>query len=221
MNIDGLSEAFLDRFLEAGLLNDYADIYHLKDHREKICQMEGFGEKSVDKLLSAIESSRNTEPYRLLAALGIPGIGSANAKLLADHFQGDIQQVMNASPEEIASIEGFGDILAHNIRVFFDNEQNRQITEKLLTELRLSVQEALESVLAGKTVVITGTLHHFENREALIQEIEKRGGKVSSSVSSKTAYLVNNDLNSTSSKNKKARQLGIPILSEEELLSMF
>lgn len=221
MNIDGLSEAFLDRFLEAGLLNEYGDIYHLKEHREEICRMEGFGEKSADKLLAAIESSRDTEAYRLLAALGIPGIGSANAKLLADHFQGDIRQVMNAVPEEIASIEGFGDILAHKVRVFFDNEQNRQVTEKLLAELHLRVQKPLESALAGKIVVITGTLHHFENREAFIQEIEKRGGKVSSSVSSRTSYLVNNDLNSASSKNKKAKQLGIPIVSEEELLSMF
>ncbi len=129
--------------------------------------------------------------------------------------------MMDALPGEVAASGGFGDILAHKVRVFFNNEQNRQITEKLLTELHLRVQKSLESMLAGKTVVITGTLHHFENREELTQEIEKRGGKVSSSVSSKTTYLVNNDLNSTSGKNKKAKQLGIPILSEEELLAMF
>ena len=128
---------------------------------------------------------------------------------------------MDADPEEIAAIDGFGEIGAHKVRVFFDQEQNRQVTEKLLGELRFRTRQKEEGALTGKTLVITGTLNHFENRNVLIEEIEKRGGKVSSSVSGKTDYLVNNDLNSASGKNKKAKQLGIPIISEEELLSMF
>ncbi len=221
MNIDGLSEASLDRFLEAGFLREYNDLYRLEDHREEICQMEGFGEKSAEKLLAAIDASRDTESYRLLSALGIPGVGIAGAKLLAAHFQGDIRKIMDADPEEIAAIDGFGEIGAHKVRVFFDQEQNRQVTEKLLGELRFRTRQKAEGALTGKTLVITGTLNHFENRNVLIEEIEKRGGKVSSSVSGKTDYLVNNDLNSASGKNKKAKQLGIPIISEKELLSMF
>lgn len=222
MNIEGLSEATLDRFIEAGFLKEFPDLYRLKEHREAICQMEGFGEKSADKLLAAIENSRHTESYRLLAALGIPGVGSAGAKLLSAHFDSDIRRIMDAGEEEIAAISGFGEIGAHKVRAFFDNEENRRITLELIEQLEFEKTPIRqEQTLSGSTFVITGSLNHFENREALAAEIEKRGGKVSSSVSTKTSYLINNDAESKSSKNQKARQLEIPILTEDELLQMF
>lgn len=222
MNIEGLSEATLDRFIEAGFLKEFPDLYRLKEHREAICQMEGFGEKSADKLLAAIENSRHTESYRLLAALGIPGVGSAGAKLLSAHFDSDLRRIMDAGEEEIAAISGFGEIGAHKVRAFFDNEENRRITLELIEQLEFEKTPIRqEQTLSGSTFVITGSLNHFENREALAAEIEKRGGKVSSSVSTKTSYLINNDAESKSSKNQKARQLEIPILTEDELLQMF
>lgn len=222
MNIEGLSEATLDRFIEAGFLKEFPDLYRLKEHREEICQMEGFGEKSADKLLTAIENSRHTESYRLLAALGIPGVGGAGAKLLSAHFDSDILRIMDAGEEEIAAISGFGEIGAHKVRVFFDNEENRRITRELLKQLEFeNTPVRQEQTLSGSIFVITGSLNHFENREALAAEIEKRGGKVSGSVSTKTSYLINNDAESKSSKNQKARQLAIPIITEDELLQMF
>ena len=222
MNIEGVSEASLDRFIEAEFLKEYSDLYTLHTHREEICKMEGFGEKSADKLLSAIEASRTTQGYRLIAALGIPGVGAANAKLLVNHFDGDIAKIMDAKADEIAAIDGFGGISAGNLQAFFENEENRRVTLHLLEHLHIVREETtVTSSLAEKTIVITGSLNHFENRDALAAEIEKRGGKVSGSVSAKTAYLVNNDINSTSGKNKKAKSLGIPIISEDELLSMF
>lgn len=222
MNIEGLSEASLDRFIEAGFLKEFPDLYRLAQHREEICEMEGFGEKSADKLLNAIENSRRSEGYRLLAALGIPGVGASGAKLLCAHFDGEIRRIMDAEEEEIAAIDGFGEIGAHKVRAFFANPQNRRITLELLGELQLEKSSAsVHQTLSGKTFVITGSLRHYENREALAAEIEKRGGRVSASVSSKTSYLINNDAQSTSGKNKKARQLEIPILTEDELLQMF
>lgn len=211
MNIEGLSEATLDRFIEAGFLKEFPDLYRLKEHRESICQMEGFGEKSADKLLAAIENSRHTESYRLLAALGIPGVGSAGAKLLSAHFDSDIRRIMDAGEEEIAAISGFGEIGAHKVRAFFDNEENRRITLELIKQLefeKMPIRQ--EQTLSGSTFVITGSLNHFENREALAAEIEKRGGKVSSSVSTKTSYLINNDAESKSSKIKGQDSLKFP-----------
>lgn len=222
MNIEGLSEATLDRFIDAGFLGEYSDLYRLQGHREEICAMEGFGEKSADKILSAVEEARTREDYRLIAALGIPGVGTAGARLLTRHFHGDIPAIMNAQPEEIASIDGFGEIGAEKVHAFFSNEENRRVTEELLKELKMIREEQTENTpLAGKTVVITGSLKNFENRDALAAEIIRRGGRVSGSVSSKTSYLINNDVTSTSGKNKKAKELGIPILSEEDLMAMF
>ncbi|MBQ7064793.1 MAG: NAD-dependent DNA ligase LigA [Firmicutes bacterium] len=223
MNIEGLSEATLDRFIEAGFLSEYPDLYHLSEHRDEIRAMEGFGEKSADKLLASIEASRETEAYRLIASLGIPGVGAANARVLMRAFGQDVRALMNASVQEIAAVEGFAELGATKIVDFFANPLNRRITEALLEELHFrqdTEQPQEDSPLNGKTVVITGSLEHFANRERLAELIAAGGGKVSGSVSAKTAWLINNDITSTSGKNKKAHELGIPIISEQDFLQL-
>ncbi len=219
MNIDGLSEATLGRMIDAGFLSEFPDLYRLKEHESEIAAMEGFGDKSAANLIESIETSRHTQAYRLLAAIGIPGVGPANARTLGSAFGQDIRKLMDAAPEEIASIEGFAERGAERIHSYFRNADNRRITEELLSILDLAPAEDTASTpLTGKTVVITGSLQYFENRDELTEIIRNMGGKVSGSVSSKTFCLVNNDVNSTSGKNKKAKSLGIPVYSEEEFL---
>ena len=183
--------------------------------------MEGFGERSYQKLCEAIEKARHTTLVRLLYSLGIPGVGLAGAKLLSRHFSGDIHRIMEAEAEELTEIDGIGPILAEGVVTFFRSPKNRQTIEDLLREVELEqeVQEE-EQPLSGKVFVITGSLVQFENRNALKEYIERRGGKVTGSVSNKTSYLINNDNTSSSSKNKKAAELGIPILTEEEFLKL-
>ncbi len=222
MNVDGLSEATIEKFAELGWLKRFGDLYRLHEHREELTKMEGFGEKSAEKLLASIERSRNTEMYRLLGALGIQGVGEAAGKALARHFHNDIHQLMQAEEEEISEIEGFGQISAHAIRSFFLTPTNRDMVEDLLGFLTLKQEEETgDDTLAGMQFVITGSLEHFSNRKELENLIEKLGGKSASSVSQKTTALINNNQASTSSKNKKAKELGIPILSEEEFLTKF
>ena len=221
MNIEGLSEATLERMADQGWLESFADLYRLKDHQEEIRQMEGFGEKSCEKLLASIEESRHRELYRVLSGLGVPGIGSASAKLLAKSFGQDLQKLMAADAERLAQIDGIGPVLAEAIVCFFDQKENRAMIDDLMQYVQIEEGAAEEAqTLAGKTFVITGSLEHFENREALKEILESKGAKVAGSVSKKTSFLVNNDVESSSSKNKKAKDLGIPIIGEESLLQM-
>ncbi len=221
MNIDGLSEATLERMADRGWLQSFADLYRLKEHKEEICQMEGFGDKSCEKLLASIEESRHRELYRVLSGLGVPGIGSASAKLLAKSFGQNLQELMAADEERLSQIDGIGPVLAEAIVRFFDQKENSAMIDDLMQYVEIeegAVQE--EQTLEGKTFVITGSLEHFENRDALKELLESRGAKVAGSVSKKTSFLVNNDVESSSSKNKKAKELGIPIINEEILMEM-
>ena len=221
MNIDGMSEATLEKMIGAGFIHDFADLYHLKDHREEIVNMEGFGEKSYEKLAAAIENARNTTLPRLIYSLGIPGIGPANAKNLCRAFGNDLTAIMEAQEENLAQVDGIGEVLAHGIHQFFAQKKTKQLLNRLLGEIVLQKEEGQgRKSLSGKTFVITGSLIHYANRSAFKEALENAGAKVTGSVTAKTDYLINNDKNSTSSKNKKARELGIPVLSEEEAISL-
>ena len=222
MNIDGLSEMTLEKLIAAGLIHEYADIYHLGEHRDVIEEMEGMGRRSCDKLLEAVERSRDTTLPRVLGAVGIPGIGVSNARILCSHYQDDPDKIRAASAEELSQVPGIGPVLAENIRHYLDDERTSSALDDLLAELRISRESAGDEpqILLGKTFVITGKLGHFENRDELKALIMRLGGKAAGSVSAKTDYLINNDVTSGSSKNKKARELGIPILSEEDFLEM-
>ena len=216
MNIDGMSEATMETFIDHGLLRGLSDIYHLEEHKEKIVALEGFGEKSYNKLISAIETSRKADMAGFLYGLGIPGFGVANAKLVVKAYKSDIRAIMDATEEELIEIDQVGNVLAHDFVSYFSDENKREEVEKLLNEIEFVIEEnTAEQDLDGMTFVITGSLETYPNRDALKKEIEDRGGKVAGSVSAKTTCLINNDINSNSSKNKKAKSLGIPIITEE------
>ena len=222
MNIDGLSEMTLEKLIAAGLIHTYADIYHLDAHRDVIEEMEGFGKKSCDRLLDAIEKSRETTLPRVLCAVGIPGIGISGARILCSHFGSDLNRIREADIEELSGVEGIGPVLAQNVYAYFSQPATAAPFDALIGELHIEedVKEDKPQILAGKTFVITGKVDHFPNRDALKALIVSLGGKAAGSVSAKTDYLINNDVTSNSSKNKKARELGIAILSEEDFLAM-
>ena len=223
MNIDGLSEATLTKMIDQGFLEELYDLYTLSRYREEIVAMEGFGEKSYTNLINSIESSRHTTLARFIYSLGILNVGASNAKLLCQHFHHDPEAVMGASVEEMVEIEGIGEVIAASVRDYFANQHNRETIEQRLQFLDFAMvqeQETGEQPLAGKTLVITGTVTQFKNRKELKEYIESLGGKVTGSVSKNTDYLLNNDNLSGSAKNKKAKELGIPILTEEEFLAM-
>ena len=222
MNIDGLSEMTLEKLIAAGLIHEFADIYHLGEHRDVIENMDGFGRKSCDRLLDAVEKSRETTLARVLSAVGIPGIGTAGARLLCASFHDDLEAIRSADVQALSEVEGIGPVLAENVRAFFEDAHNAAALDALMAELHLVKERAADKpqILSGKTFVITGKVHRFENRDQLKNLIISLGGKAAGSVSAKTDYLINNDVTSGSSKNKKARELGIPILSEEDFLRM-
>lgn len=222
LNIDGLSEATLEKFIGHGFIHTYADIFHLDRHRDAIVEMEGFGEKSYTNLIQSIDAARNTTLPRLVYSLGIPNIGVANAKLLCRFFDYDLQRLRNSTEEELAAIEGLGEVIAASVKGYFGDPVNGEVLDLLLKELTIEVPEenSTAQTFAGKTFVITGSVSHFANRNELKAFIEERGGKVTGSVSKNTDYLINNDTASTSSKNKKARELGIPVLSEDDFLAL-
>ena len=217
MNIDGLSEATLEKLIGKGLIHHYADMFHLDRYRAEIVEMEGFGERSFQNLTDSIERARNTTLPRLIYSLGIENIGLANAKVICRAFGYDLERMRSAGAEELSEIDGIGEVIAASFHDYFAEEKNKRELELLLPELSILVEQIPESelTLQGMVFVITGSLQYYENRNALKEEIEKRGGKVSGSVSSKTSGLINNDTTSNSSKNKKARELGIPVISEE------
>ncbi len=223
LNVDGLSESTLEKFLARGFLHEFADLFRLARYREEITQMEGFGEKSYQNLSESLERARKTTLPRLLYGLGIENVGVANAKMLCRHFQYDLQALRDASAEELAEIDGVGGVIALSIYDYFHNEKAMEQLEHLLEEVEIEKQETsgAAQTLAGMSFVITGSLAHFENRNAMKEEIEKRGGKVTGSVTGKTVCLINNDTASQSSKNKKAKELGVAILSEEDFIGEY
>lgn len=222
LNIDGLSEMTLEKFIAAGIIREPADIFHLDRHRDAIVEMEGFGEKSYENLTAAAARASHTTLPRLIYGLGIAGIGLANAKMICRHFRYDFDAMRAAGKEELVSIDGIGAVLADAWVSYFASEKNRTLVDHLLQELTFETEkeEEGEKPLAGKTFVITGSLEKFANRKELQERIESLGGKATGSVTSKTDYLINNDITSGSAKNKKARELGIPILSESDFLEM-
>lgn len=223
MNIDGISEASLEKMIQKGFLSELADLYHLSDHESAIVAMEGFGKKSYDNMIDAIDRSRATTLPRLLYGLGILNIGLSNAKVICNHFQYDMQLIRQATVDDFINIEGIGEVIGQSVVDYFSNEHNQTQLDLLLQELTIEQPEMVsegEQVLAGNIFVITGSVEHFANRNELKALIEKLGGKVTASVTNKTNYLINNDTTSGSSKNKKAKELGIPILSEEDFLKL-
>lgn len=223
LNMEGLSEATLEKFISMGFIHEYADLFHLTEHRDAIVDMEGFGEKSYANLVDSIEKARNTTLPRLIYGLGIANIGLVNAKMLCRHFDYDLDALQSAKEEELSDIEGVGDVIAGAFVSYMNNPANKEKIDHLLPELHLEKPESSteNQNLADLSFVVTGTLNSFENRNALKEEIEKRGGKVTGSVTSKTECLINNDVTSSSSKNKKAKELNVPILSEEDFLQKY
>ncbi|MDR0958328.1 MAG: NAD-dependent DNA ligase LigA, partial [Clostridiales bacterium] len=222
MNIDGFSVKKIEKFTEKNFLKNYLDIYYLKEHEQEISNMDGFGKKSVDNLFEAIEKSKNADAAHFIYALGISQVGLAGAKLLCTHFNYDFEKIKSASVQDLIAIEGFGESIAKSIVLYFNDKKNSALYDAAVNILNLQKPETIEGAsFAGKSFVITGDLIKFENRAALQKFIEERGGKVKTSVSVKTSYLINNDPMSDSSKNKKAISLNIPIISEQDFLDMF
>ena len=220
MNIVGLSEETLEKFIDAGYIKEFADIFHLDRYYEEIVATPGFGQKSYDNLMDSVEKARNVELSALIYSLGIPNIGSANAKLICKAFNNNIEKIRNASVEELIEIDGIGEIMAEKFCQYFADEDNIKKLDNLLKEVNIAEPEenTTPQNMDGLTFVITGSVEHFANRNELKSYIEKHGGKVTGSVSAKTNYLINNDAMSASSKNKKAKQLGVEIVTEEVFL---
>lgn len=222
MNIEGLSEATLEKFIARGFIREYADMFHLDRYQEEIQTMEGFGEKSYRNLIENVEKARTTTLPKLIYSLGISNIGLANAKMICREVGNDPEKILHLDKEQLSSIAGVGEVIASAFVDYFQDERHKGQYKKLLREVFLPQEEEKENgdILQGITFVITGSVEHFSNRSEVKELIESMGGKVTGSVTSKTTYLINNDTESTSSKNKKARELGIPILSEEAFLQM-
>lgn len=222
MNIEGLSEATLEKLIGRGCIHEPADVFRLQRHRQEIVEMEGFGEKSYENLIAACQAASHTTPDRLLYSLGIPGIGTAGARLIARAGRNKWEEIRHMTQEQLLTIDGIGGVLASDYTAFFADEKNTRLVDDLLQVLTLdeSFEEASDQPLQGKTFVITGSLNQFENRDQAKARIQELGGKVAGSVSGKTDYLINNDIGSASSKNRKAKELGIPIITEQDLLDM-
>lgn len=221
MNIDGLSDATLEKFIEKGYLKRLPDLFYLERYRADIVTMEGFGEKSYNNLIQSVDVARQVSMAKFIYSLGISGIGLANAKVIVAHFKQDFNAIMNATVEELTGIEGIGEVLAQSFYDFFRDPVRMQVVEDLLKEITFEVEEVNDvQLLEGKIFVVTGSVEQFANRNELKDYIEKLGGKVTGTVSKNTDYLINNDVTSNSSKNKKARELNIPILSEEDFIKL-
>lgn len=221
MNIDGLSEATLEKFIARGFIHTFGDIFEISRYKNEIMEMEGFGQKSFDNLMESLENARKTTLAKVIYSLGIANIGLANAKVICRHFNNSLDAIRKADLEEISAIDGIGPVIARNLVNYFHEEENNQKLDYLMQHLHIQQEEIKsQQIFAGMNFVITGSLNHFSNRNEAKNLIESLGGKVTGSVTGKTAYLINNDTASNSSKNKKARELGIPILSEEEFLKL-
>lgn len=222
MNIDGLSEATIEKFVQGGMIKELADLYHLKEYHEQIVTMEGFGERSYENLIHSIEASRNVEMPNFIYALGIGNIGLSTAKLIVKQYGSEWETIKNLTVEQLVDVNGIGDVIAETFVAYFRDGERIKRIERLVGELTFAVEEESleEKTLDGLTFVITGSVNHFANRNEVKEVIEKKGGKVTGSVTSKTNYLINNDNMSNSSKNKKAKELNIPIITEEEFMAM-
>ena len=223
MNIDGLSEATLEKFIELGFIHEFADLFHLDQYRDRIVEMEGFGEKSYNNLMESINRARNTTLPRVIYGLGIANIGVANAKMLCRYFDYDLKRMQEADVESLSAIEGVGEVIASAFVDFMRDLDNLRKISNLIAELQIEIPKVEEGsqTLSGLSFVITGSLNHFANRNELKDIIEQKGGKVTGSVTGKTACLINNDVTSNSSKNKKARELGVSVLSEEDFMAQY
>lgn len=223
MNIDGLSEMTLEKFIGSGYVREYADLFHLDRYRDEIIEMEGFGERSYQKLAESLEKARHTTLSKLVYSLGIPNIGAANAKVLCKEYDYDLNRLRAAKAEELSEIPGVGGVIGASVEEYFSDAEHNRWLDDLLKELDIQVETVDESQLTlnGKVFVITGSLKQFGNRNELKNLIETKGGKVTGSVTSKTDYLINNDTMSSSSKNKKAKELGVEIISEQDFLDRF
>lgn len=222
MNIEGLSEATIKKFIEKGFIDNYTDLFRLERYKDEIINMEGFGEKSYNNIIAAVEKSKNVHIANFIYALGINNVGLSNAKLLCKKYGYDMDSIRNARAEELIEIDGFGEVIANSIEKYFSHETNTELIDEAMGYITFADEEESteNNVLEGKTFVITGDVHIYKNRKELQAHIEKLGGKATSSVSARTDYLINNNVNSASSKNKKAKELGIPIISEEEFVDM-
>ena len=220
MNIDGLSEETLEKFIDAGYIREFADIYRISRYRDEITNTSGFGEKSYDNLITSLNKSRDVELHALIYSLGIPNIGVANAKLICKYFDNDLEKIRHATVEELVKIEGIGDKMAEKFTEYFSDKENVEKLDRLLQEVTIKNPEVNHSAqnMEGLNFVVTGSVNHFANRNEVKEYIEQRGGKVTGSVTSKTNYLINNDIMSNSSKNKKAKELGIEIITEEQFI---
>lgn len=217
MNIDGLSEATLEKFIARGFIHDFGDIFEISRYKDEIVEMEGFGQKSYDNLMESLERAKETTLPRVIYSLGIANIGLANAKVICRHFDNDLDRIRHASLEEVSDIDTIGPVIAGNLVAYFKDEDNNRRLDHLMSFLHIQEDSPKqEQIFEGMNFVITGSLVHFGNRSEAKELIEFLGGKVTGSVTKKTNYLINNDIQSNSSKNKKARELGIPILSEED-----
>ncbi len=222
MNIDGLSESTLEKFIGEGYIHEFADIFRLSRHKDELCKLEGFGEKSYNNLIAAIDTARTVQLPKLIYSLGILNVGLSNAKIICREFGYDIDKLRKADVEELSAIDGVGDVIAGSFADYFKDEKHNRELDELLKELTIEIPklDSSNEAINGKTFVITGSLEHFENRNALKELIESKGGKVSGSVSAKTDFLINNDINSGSSKNKKAKELGVKIITEDDFIKM-
>ena len=223
MNMEGLSEATLEKFIARGYIHEFADIFHLNRFQGEIVEMEGFGEKSYQNLINSVEAARKTTLARLIFSLGIANIGLANAKMICRHYHNDLKEMLSADVEDMNGIDGVGEVIATGFYEYFQKEENQRRWENLLKEVEIEKEQIDESTqtLSGMSFVVTGSLNHYESRKELKEEIEKKGGKVTGSVTSKTVCLINNDNTSSSSKNKKARELQIPVLTEAEFIEQY
>ena len=220
MNIEGLSEATLEKLVDQRMIAELADLFHLDRYRDEITSMEGFGERSFANLLASVEKARSVSVAKLVYSLGILNFGLAHAKLICKEFGNDIERVRHAKKEDLIEIPGIGEVIADSVVAFFESEENAKILDDLLAEVTFTAEEETGEKLSGKSFVITGSVEHFANRNELKAAIEREGGKVTGSVTAKTDYLVNNDNLSNSTKNKKAKELGIPIITEKDFLAM-
>lgn len=229
MNIAGLSEMTLEKFVGENMIHELSDVFKLSGHREKIVSLEGFGEKSYNNLIESIDKARETTAVRVLYSLGIANIGLATAKLICRFFDNDIERITKAKPDELTQIDGVGEVMAGVFADYFNKDENLRTLEHLLLEVHIENAEANandegssegSNTISGLTFVVTGDVEKFKNRRELSDFIESKGGKVTGSVTGKTDYLINNDLTSNSGKNKKAKELGIKIISENEFLEL-
>lgn len=222
MNIDGMSEATIEKFISKGFLHELADLFKLNRYKDEIISMDGFGEKSYEKLVKAAETAKITTTAKFIYSLGIANIGLSNAKMVCKAFSNDLEKIRHASIDELVEIDGVGEIIAESFVKFFANENNNHMIDDLLDIVTLKDEENDNANdMDGMNFVITGSVNHFSNRSEVKELIEGRGGKVTGSVTSKTKYLINNDSTSNSSKNKKAKELGVQIITEDEFIDMF